>query len=520
MHRNGKAYDRNGKAFNKHGKIVNQTLSFRDIFLQKLQTKLKLLTVIFKTRYICSQKFFTTTLLQTFYTSTMKEKLYTLLFLLTTGLGWLFTASFQTATAQGAKWELFYSLPATYTFHITQEGNMLVANYVWDNTGGIFLSTDQGKTWKKTAVKDYHYSDMLEGNGYVFAAGMGAHIARSADGGQTWEILSYARALEGLVAPEDQDWTVCYTMTFHNDRLFIADFTGGGVLYSDDNGETWNNTDTESMSIELDDGKKGGKVVENIYNLVSLNGKLYAFGVYCVYQLNETDMTWTKVRTDSNFMAVSAFAGGKLYCGRSVMNQTENAAFLEATTDGQTWETVKRPEGLIDNNVRAMFGEGNLLVAAMQSTGIYCTNNGGEQWFDISRGMPDYVDGEPNGYYLSPLTLAADKDFLYVAVYDTPENAKRNASGIYRMRKALLPTETGIETVQADETDVRMSRDGQSLLLPEGTTHAVVYDMAGRTVQTAEGAALISMKNLPKGTYVYQIKAGGRTLQGKFVKGA
>ena len=118
------------------------------------------------------------------------------------------------------------------------------------------------------------------------------------------------------------------------------------------------------------------------------------------------------------------------------------------------------------------------------------------------------------------VTLAADKDFLYVAVYDTPENAKRNASGIYRMRKALLPTETGIETVQADETDVRMSRDGQSLLLPEGTTHAVVYDMAGRTVQTAEGAALISMKNLPKGTYVYQIKAGGRTLQGKFVKGA
>ena len=72
---------------------------------------------------------------------------------------------------------------------------MLASNYVWDNSGGIFLSTDQGKTWKKTAGKDYHYSEMLEGNGYVFAAGMGAHIARSADGGQTWEMLSYSRAL-------------------------------------------------------------------------------------------------------------------------------------------------------------------------------------------------------------------------------------------------------------------------------------------------------------------------------------
>ena len=200
------------------------------------------------------------------------------------------------------------------------------------------------------------------------------------------------------------------------------------------------------------------------------------------------------------------------------MNQTEDDAFLEATTDGQTWETVKRPEGLIDNNVRAMFGEGDLLVAAMQSTGIYCTNNGGEQWFDISQGMPDFIEGEPNGYYLSPLTVVADKDFLYVAVYDTPDNANRNVSGIYRVRKAMLPTGTGIETVQTDEKGVSMSSDGQSLLLPQGTTVAVVYDLAGRTVQTAEGTAQISLKNLPQGTYVYQIEVGGHTLQGKFVK--
>ena len=93
-------------------------------------------------------------------------------------------------------------------------------------------STDGGQTWQRTDVPNYQYSDIIEGNGYVFASGMGAHIVRSADGGQTWEVLSYARALDGLVAAADQDWTACYAMAFHKGRLYVADFTGGGVKYN------------------------------------------------------------------------------------------------------------------------------------------------------------------------------------------------------------------------------------------------------------------------------------------------
>ena len=107
-------------------------------------------------------------------------------------------------------------------------------------------------------------------------------------------------------------------------------------------------------------------------------------------------------------------------------------------------------------------------------------------------GIDDAVCGEVDGLWQHRVADKREEDsacladFLYVAVFDTPDNANRNVSGIYRVRKAMLPTGTGIETVQTDEKGVSMSSDGQSLLLPQGTTVAVVYDLAGRTVQTAE----------------------------------
>lgn len=452
----------------------------------------------------------------------MKPKLYTLPYRLAVTLLAVFLLP-SLAEAQEAKWELFYTLPSTYTFHITKEGHMLATDYVWDETGGINLSTDGGQTWQKTDAPNYKYSDIIEGNGYVFAAGMGAHIVRSADGGQTWEVLSYARALDGLVASADQDWTACYAMAFHKGRLFIADFTGGGVIYSDDEGETWQNTDTESMSVEIDDGKQGGKMVENLYNLVSFNGDLYAFGVYCVYKLDEETMKWSVVRTDSNFMAVSAMLGDKLVCGRSVMNEAYDAHFLEMTADGVNWEVLPRPEGLIDNDVRCLFAEGNLLVAAMQTRGIYCTDNAGERWYDISAGLPDYTQGEKNGYYLSPLTMVADADYLYVAVFDASPAFIRNESGVYRMKKSDLPVYTGIESVQAEGVQPRLSADGQRLLLPQGCTGAAVYDLTGRVAcQGKAGAAdgsSLSLGALADGTYIYKVQLGARTVEGKFVKG-
>ena len=98
--------------------------------------------------------------------------------------------------AQNNPWKQVCKLPATNAFYITNSGNMLLADYLFDMNGGIYISTDKGNSWEKTDVQDYNYNYFVENENYIFAAGYSAHIARSADDGLTWEVISYADAVE------------------------------------------------------------------------------------------------------------------------------------------------------------------------------------------------------------------------------------------------------------------------------------------------------------------------------------
>ena len=98
--------------------------------------------------------------------------------------------------AQHNPWELIYEHTATNAFYITENGNMLLADLLFDYTGGIFISTDNGGSWEKCDIEDNNYNIFIEHNGYVFAAGSGSYIARSANDGVTWEMISYASAVE------------------------------------------------------------------------------------------------------------------------------------------------------------------------------------------------------------------------------------------------------------------------------------------------------------------------------------
>ena len=46
------------------------------------------------------------------------------------------------------------------------------------------------------------------------------------------------------------------------------------------------------------------KTLKTYTKLVSYKGKLYAFGVYFVFCLDETNNTWKTISDKSNFMAV------------------------------------------------------------------------------------------------------------------------------------------------------------------------------------------------------------------------
>lgn len=417
-----------------------------------------------------------------------------------------------------ARWEQIKECPATYTFYITKGGRMLLSDYLYDGNGGIYTSDDNGASWEKADVADYCYNKFFEDEGYVFALGNAGRIARSADEGRTWELLNYQYAVKDLVDEKGLDYTTAYAIAAHKGRLYVADFSGGGVIYSEDAGETWGRTDVESLSYVMDSSKPEEKpVVENIYNLVSYKDRLYAFGVYFVFRLDETDDTWEMIRDDSNFMTQSAIYQGRLCCGRSIMNDTYDVPFVLCTEDGDAWDELPRPEGLMDNNIRAMAADGDNLYVGLQSHGIYYTPDGGAHWANISNGLPLLDASQSTSDFLIPMAFASTAEYVYVALYATPF-ASDASSGVYRMPKSMLPDPvTGISQ-GASSVGTEASLRGNSLFLGDGASGIEILDTSGRTVPVSVHDGTADLSTLHRGTYVYRFQNDGRQFSGKILK--
>ncbi|MBD5356383.1 MAG: exo-alpha-sialidase [Bacteroides sp.] len=180
-----------------------------------------------------------------------------------------------------ADWEQVHSLPNTYAHFITSEGVNLMSDYRDNRDGGIYYSEDGGATWTKSEVRDYWFSNFYEADGYIFAIGSGCRIGRSEDGGRTWDLLNYSKAIEDWVPNKVLDATVCYAITVLDGVLYAGDFSGGGVICSNDYGETWEMTDRDSLYIYFTGESE--PQMDSFYHLEAFKGMVYAFGLYSVH---------------------------------------------------------------------------------------------------------------------------------------------------------------------------------------------------------------------------------------------
>lgn len=127
-----------------------------------------------------------------------------------------------------AEWEQVHSLPTTYAHFITTEGVHLMSDYRDMRDGGIYYSEDGGTTWTKCGVRDYWFSNFYEADGYIFAIGSGCRVARSEDGGRSWDLLNYSLAVKDWIPKGATEESVCYGITVNDGVLYVADFSGAG----------------------------------------------------------------------------------------------------------------------------------------------------------------------------------------------------------------------------------------------------------------------------------------------------
>lgn len=423
----------------------------------------------------------------------------------------LLTLLFVFTSQAASKWELSFDLPSAHAVFATSNGNIVASDFDYlDYDGGIYISEDNGDTWTKTNAADYCYSNFYEAGDYVFATGEKCRIARSKDNGKTWEILNYAYALKGIVTDEELDYTQCHTMAYYKDKIYVADFNGGGVLYSEDFGESWEVTDRESLMYQ--DSEDGQSYMDNLYNLVVFKDRLYLFGGLFVFRFDDDTETWEVMRDDSNFMAVSTIYQGRLVCGRAIENETFNANFLEFTSNGETWIPIDRPEGQKNNYIRALAADENNLYAALLTKGIYYTSDMGRTWIEIFEGLP--TSKYDSTQYLAPLKMAVSGDYLFAAIFEVPMYDDRG-SGIYRIKISELPT-AGVENVE--ETTHKVYTDGNYLYVGSDEAQVAITNVAGINQSVVLSNGRVDIANYPAGVYVYTVVANGNTTTGKFVK--
>jgi len=119
-----------------------------------------------------------------------------------------------------------------------------------DTTGcGVYISKDNGNTWKRTTMSNQEYIVSLEVNskGDIFAGSRGHYslgrgaVLKSSDMGQSWTIIKDDNILVNTItiAQNDDVYIGCSTQ----------DWFGGGVYRSSNNGLTWEKLDSGIVSI-------------------------------------------------------------------------------------------------------------------------------------------------------------------------------------------------------------------------------------------------------------------------------
>ena len=419
-----------------------------------------------------------------------------------------------------AAWEKVFAHPTTQAHFITSQGNFLLSDFDDNRDGGIFISEDKGATWTKTDVKDFNYHKFYEADGYVYALGYSARIARSSDGGRTWDVLNYTNALKDVVNGKDIEALVAYGIVKVDDRLYISDFAGGGVLYSTDNGESWQLTDRQSLLINL---QGQGEMMDSFYNLVDFNGHIYAFGALSVHRYDAGSDSWELLDLNSNFMSVSTIFDGRLVCGRAVTDMNPETDYLVWTADGYEWHGINAPEPLnefgISRNVRAIHSDDKYIYTTgpdgvaenpdpsgapyVNAPEFFFTSDFGETWSN-SAGLPVLT---------YPLTVTSDDDYIYVALYSPfPTNAD---SGLWRISKDELTS--GVDSVKADG-NMSVSFSGSEMVLPETALRVSIYTLDGRLVESADHVTRVSLGSLGRGVYLYEVAFADANVTGKFIK--
>jgi len=123
-----------------------------------------------------------------------------------------------------AQWEPTGFTMATWALAKAENGNLIAADDMYPEMGGIYLSQDMGDSWVKTSATDYAYTAHVVKDESIYMGGVEGNVAISHDNGETWANVNFGNVLPGLTVDDP-----IYALEYHNGRIYASVFNFGVV---------------------------------------------------------------------------------------------------------------------------------------------------------------------------------------------------------------------------------------------------------------------------------------------------
>jgi photosystem II stability/assembly factor-like uncharacterized protein len=267
---------------------------------------------------------------------------------------------------------------------------------------GIYKSTDAGKTWINTGLKNAQQIGGLDidpkNENRVFVAALGhpyganeeRGVYRTVDGGKTWERVLYKDENTGAVQ---------VTIDPNNSNIIFADLWAGrqgpwengawngnesGLFKSVDGGTTWKKITNGLPTPQQGLGRIGFCIAPSNSNRMYATVDAGKEGG--IYRSDDAGESWTKIQTDERYWSRgSDFAEVKADPKNADIVYSANVVTWKSTDGGKTWNAFRGAPGGDDYH-RIWINPNNtdiILIASDQ--GAIITVNGGEtfsSWYN------------------------------------------------------------------------------------------------------------------------------------------
>ncbi|MCX7879216.1 MAG: YCF48-related protein [Ignavibacteria bacterium] len=301
------------------------------------------------------------------------------------------------STDNGRTWDSISTVPEEIcSLGIREDStNILLVGSIY---GGIFVSTDTGKTWKfadylrkpdslqrdvEITRIEFSQRDPRVGYAvvtYLFSANKNnGGLHKTTDGGYNWDLLAF---------PDTSIWALAVKSRGSVDEIFIGGYTedfwnldtnlvpGVGIVrISTDGGLTWLNFDDKvDWVIHSIRGNS------DFYTIQCINyDTIYAFGDNGVFKLSYNRGRFFSINNLDEWVNIrgSYFHNSKVgfVCGY-------NGALLKTTNGGFSWRKIDLKTN--SNLYGIVFLNSDVGLVVGDKSSIYKTINGGETWVPIS----------------------------------------------------------------------------------------------------------------------------------------